>query len=163
MELISRIRLRAALAIAWMCERVQARGALAEIGAHAEENEQRAQEGQSDRAPLAVQFPSNSTLMEDKCDIQSSGCRFIDHCLQFSCRLLSVLPSENGGCTIVIKVQDTVAYDLAELSAQLGVSTRTLRNYIRQGRLQAFKLGLKYYVTQRALDAYFDTPSTQWE
>ena len=63
----------------------------------------------------------------------------------------------------MIKVQDTVAYDLAELSYKLGVSTRTLRNYIGAGRLQAFKLGLKYYVTQRALDAYFDTPSSEWE
>ena len=63
----------------------------------------------------------------------------------------------------MIRVQDTVAYDLAELSKKLGVSARTLRNYIRSGKLQAFKLGLKYYITQRALDEYFDTPSVEWE
>lgn len=69
----------------------------------------------------------------------------------------------NGGYTTMIRVQDTVAYDLPELSSMLGVSTRTLRNYIRSGKLQAFKLGRRYYVTQRALDAYFDTPSSEWE
>ena len=63
----------------------------------------------------------------------------------------------------MIRVQDTVAYDLTELSKKLSVSTRTLRNYIRRGKLQAFKLGLKYYITQRALDEYFDTPSLEWE
>ncbi|MFC2095524.1 helix-turn-helix domain-containing protein [Candidatus Bipolaricaulota bacterium] len=63
----------------------------------------------------------------------------------------------------MIRIQDTVAYDLEELSKKLSVSTRTLRNYIQSGRLQAFKLGLKYYITQRALDQYFDTPSWEWE
>ena len=41
----------------------------------------------------------------------------------------------------MIKLQDTVAYDLRELSRKLGVSERTLRRYIRLERLQAFKLG----------------------
>lgn len=64
---------------------------------------------------------------------------------------------------MMITIQDTVAYDLEELRKKLNVSTRTLRNYIRSGKLQAFKLGLKYYITQRALDEYFDTPSLEWE
>lgn len=59
----------------------------------------------------------------------------------------------------MIDVDGTIAYDLCELSRKLSVSERTLRRYIRSGKLQAFKLGLKYYVTQRALDEYFDTPS----
>lgn len=59
----------------------------------------------------------------------------------------------------MIVVGSTTAYDLAELSRKLHVSTRTLRGYIRDGKLQASKLGLKYYVTQRALDDYFDTPT----
>ena len=63
----------------------------------------------------------------------------------------------------MIKLQNTVAYDLTELSRKLGISERTLRQYIRGGRLQAFKLGLKYHVTQRALDEYFDTPSSAWD
>lgn len=63
----------------------------------------------------------------------------------------------------MIDVDGTIAYDLRELSRKLSVSERTLRRYIKNGRLQAFKLGLKYYVTQRALDEYFDTPSWEWE
>ena len=59
----------------------------------------------------------------------------------------------------MIVVGDTTAYDLDELSRKLRVTTRALRRYIRDGGLQAFKLGLKYYITQRALDEYFDTPT----
>jgi excisionase family DNA binding protein len=62
-----------------------------------------------------------------------------------------------------IRVGDTTAYDLAELTAKLHVSERTLRRYIRAGKLQAFKLGLKYHVTPRAVDEYFDTSSRIWE
>lgn len=59
----------------------------------------------------------------------------------------------------MIVVGSTTAYDLEELSRKLHVSSRTLRRYIRDGKLQAFKLGLKYHVTQRALDEYFGTPA----
>ena len=62
-----------------------------------------------------------------------------------------------------VAVGNTTAYDLVELSRMLTLSTRTLRDYIRAGKLQAFKLGTKYFVTQRALDEYFDTPSSEWE
>ena len=62
----------------------------------------------------------------------------------------------------MIQVRNTVAYDLVELSKMLKVTQRTLRNYIQEGKLQAFKLGLRYYVTQRALDEYFDTPASEW-
>lgn len=60
----------------------------------------------------------------------------------------------------MIVVGSTTAYDLEELSRKLRVGTRMLRGYIRDGKLQAFKLGLKYYVTQRALDEYFDAPAS---
>jgi excisionase family DNA binding protein len=64
---------------------------------------------------------------------------------------------------MAISVGNTIAYDLEELAEKLNVSERTLRRYIRAGKLQAFKLGLKYHVTQRALDEYFDTSSQAWE
>ena len=34
---------------------------------------------------------------------------------------------------------------------------------IEIGKRQAFKLGLKYYVTQEAVGKYFDIPSWEWE
>lgn len=67
------------------------------------------------------------------------------------------------GGTMPIEVGKTVAYDLEELSKKLHLSERTLREYIRKGKLQASKLGLKYYVTQKAVDEYLDTPSAEWE
>ena len=41
-------------------------------------------------------------------------------------------------------VGSTTVYDLEELSRKLRVSSRTLRGYIQDAKLQAFKLGLKY-------------------
>ena len=63
----------------------------------------------------------------------------------------------------MIEIGDRIAYDLRELSQKLQLSERTIRKYINSGKLQAFKLGLKYYVTQEAVDEYFDTPSWKWE
>jgi len=62
----------------------------------------------------------------------------------------------------MIKIGNRIAYDLRELSQKLQLSERTIRKYINRGKLQAFKLGLKYYVTQEAVDEYFDTPSWEW-
>ncbi len=82
---------------------------------------------------------------------------------------LAQLPSDSRGIASVRPparkapgsnpVGRTAACDLEELSRKLRVSTRTLRGYVRDGKLQAFKLGLRYYVTQRAVDEYFDTPA----
>ena len=62
----------------------------------------------------------------------------------------------------MIEIGNRIAYDLRELSQKLRLSERTIRKYINSGKLQAFKLGLKYYVTQEAIDQYFDTPSWEW-
>ena len=63
----------------------------------------------------------------------------------------------------MIEIGNRIAYDLPELSQKLQLSERTIRKYINTGKLQAFKLGLKYYVTQEAIDQYFNTPSWEWE
>ena len=63
----------------------------------------------------------------------------------------------------MIEIGNRIAYDLHELSQKLQLSERTLRKYIHNGKLQAFKVGLKYYVTQDSIDQYFDTPSWEWE
>ena len=41
------------------------------------------------------------------------------------------------------------AYTLVQAAARLQVSTRTLRNWIKEGRLQAFKLGLRQWRIRR--------------
>ena len=49
-------------------------------------------------------------------------------------------------------------YALKELSKSLGITTFTLRTYIRQGKLRARKMGTKWLVTEDALKEYFKEP-----
>ena len=63
----------------------------------------------------------------------------------------------------MVETENRIAYDLRELSEKLQLSERTIRKYINSGKLQAFKLGLKYYVTQESIDQYFDTPCWEWD
>ena len=47
-------------------------------------------------------------------------------------------------------------YNLADLEPVLGVSRKTLLNYIGSGQLQAFKLGNKWKVTETAVKAFLN-------
>ena len=49
----------------------------------------------------------------------------------------------------------TKMYTLKELESVLGVSNRTLQNYIRQGRLRAVKMG-KWRVSEENLQAFMN-------
>ena len=49
-------------------------------------------------------------------------------------------------------------YALKELSKSLGITTFTLRTYIRQGKLRARKMGTKWLITEDALKEYFKEP-----
>jgi excisionase family DNA binding protein len=49
----------------------------------------------------------------------------------------------------------TKMYTLKELESVLGVSNRTLQNYIRQGRLRAVKMG-KWRVSEENLQAFIN-------
>ncbi|MDO8140960.1 MAG: helix-turn-helix domain-containing protein [Candidatus Brocadiales bacterium] len=54
-----------------------------------------------------------------------------------------------------IQLGELKLYLLKELSKSLGITTFTLRTYIRQGRLRARKMGTKWLVTEEALREYF--------
>jgi len=45
-------------------------------------------------------------------------------------------------------------YDLKDLSRKLKISVRTLREYIKGGKLKAKKIGKAYYVTDPNLMAF---------
>lgn len=45
-------------------------------------------------------------------------------------------------------------YSLNDLITELGLSRKTLIKYIRTGRIEAFRLGKAYRVTQESLDKY---------
>jgi hypothetical protein len=47
-------------------------------------------------------------------------------------------------------------YDLKDLSKKLKLSIRTLREYIKSGKLKAKKIGKAYYVTEHNLIAFLD-------
>jgi len=51
----------------------------------------------------------------------------------------------------MITVGDLKMYDLEEISKKTGISVKSLRKWIRQGKLKAKKLGVKYYVSEESL------------
>jgi excisionase family DNA binding protein len=54
-----------------------------------------------------------------------------------------------------IKIGDMELYDVEELSKLLDVQERTIRAYLREGKLQGRKMARKWYVTADSLKAYF--------
>lgn len=44
-----------------------------------------------------------------------------------------------------------LVYDLKDLEGELKIGRRTLREYAKQGRLKARKIGRAYYVSEKAL------------
>ena len=47
-------------------------------------------------------------------------------------------------------------YDLKDLSKKLKISIRTLREYIKDGKLKAKKVGKAYYIIEPNLMAFLD-------
>lgn len=52
---------------------------------------------------------------------------------------------------------ETPIYNLKDLSIKLRITVRTLREYIKQGRLKARKIGRAYYVTEPELMTFLDS------
>lgn len=48
-------------------------------------------------------------------------------------------------------------YNLKNLSKKLKISIRTLREYIKNGKLKAKKVGKAYYITEPNLMAFLDS------
>ena len=48
-------------------------------------------------------------------------------------------------------------YDLKDLSEKLKLSIRTLREYVKSGKLKAKMIGRAYYVTESSLMAFLDS------
>jgi len=60
-----------------------------------------------------------------------------------------------------IQIGDMELYDVEELSKLLDVQEKTIRLYLRQGKLQGRKMARKWYVTADSLKAYFQQPEQQ--
>ena len=57
-----------------------------------------------------------------------------------------------------IKVGEMVLYDVETLSKLLGIQERTIRRYLREGKLKGRKMARKWYVTEQSLQEYFEQP-----
>jgi len=55
-----------------------------------------------------------------------------------------------------IQIGQLTLYDLEELSEKLQINIRSLRKWIREGKIKAKKVGVKYYVTEQSLNEYFE-------
>ncbi|MDX1673056.1 MAG: helix-turn-helix domain-containing protein [Balneolaceae bacterium] len=62
------------------------------------------------------------------------------------------MPKQIGNLTL---------YSVDDLHERLGMSKMTIRAYLREGRIRARKLGVKWYVTEKALREYFDEPEVR--
>jgi len=61
------------------------------------------------------------------------------------------MPKQVGSLTL---------YSVDDLHEQLGLSKMTIRAYLREGKIRARKLGVKWYVTEEALREYFNEPGS---
>jgi excisionase family DNA binding protein len=55
-----------------------------------------------------------------------------------------------------IRIGQLTLYDLEELSEKLQVNVRSLRRWIREGKIKAKKVGVKYYIAEQSLSEYFE-------
>lgn len=59
------------------------------------------------------------------------------------------------------RLGDLTLYDVPELAELLDVQEKTVRAYLRDGRLQGRKLAKKWYVSLDSLKAYFEEPEAK--
>lgn len=59
------------------------------------------------------------------------------------------------------QVGNLTLYSVDDLHEQLGLSKMTIRAYLREGKIRARKLGVKWYVTEEALREYFNESSAE--
>jgi excisionase family DNA binding protein len=51
---------------------------------------------------------------------------------------------------------DKLCYSVPESAIQLSVSTRSIWRWIKEGKIQAVRLGSRVLVTRKALEAFLD-------
>jgi excisionase family DNA binding protein len=57
-----------------------------------------------------------------------------------------------------IRIGDVRIFELRDVAARLGISTTTLRRYIRQGDLSGKKVGGRWLISESAIEQYFLSP-----
>ncbi len=54
-----------------------------------------------------------------------------------------------------VKIGDLELYTVEELSSSLGIQERTIREYLKAGKIRGRKMAKRWYVTEEALREYF--------
>jgi len=62
-----------------------------------------------------------------------------------------------------VEFGDLKIYTVEEIAKKLKVSTHTIYEYIRDGKLLAKRFGKKYQITQDNLEKYFEEPNVAEE
>ncbi|MBA7558495.1 DNA-binding protein [Candidatus Atribacteria bacterium 1244-E10-H5-B2] len=57
---------------------------------------------------------------------------------------------------MVIAVVNTKLYSVEDLVSMLNLSARTVRVYLREGKIKARKIGLSWYVTEENLQKFIE-------
>lgn len=55
----------------------------------------------------------------------------------------------------MIQIGTKAIFDIAEVSAKFGVTPKTLRRYIREGKLAGQKIGQKWFVSEEGISDFF--------
>lgn len=56
---------------------------------------------------------------------------------------------------MTVKIGTLELYDVEELARLLNVQEKTIRAYLREGRLKGRKMARKWYITEESLREYF--------
>lgn len=56
------------------------------------------------------------------------------------------------------EIGDLTLYSVSELAETLDVQEKTIRRYLRDGKLRGRKMARRWYVTEEALRDYFQQP-----
>jgi excisionase family DNA binding protein len=57
-----------------------------------------------------------------------------------------------------IRIGDVRIFELRDVAARLGISTTTLRRYIRQGDLAGKKVGGRWLISESSIEQFFLSP-----
>ena len=62
-----------------------------------------------------------------------------------------------------VKIGELELYTVDELSTLMGIQERTIREYLKAGKIRGRKLAKRWYVTEEALREYFETEEPEPE
>jgi len=62
-----------------------------------------------------------------------------------------------------VKIGDLELYTVEELSDLMGIQERTIREYLKSGKIRGRKLAKRWYVTEEALREYFEAEEPEPE